>query len=52
MIIIMRFGEDTVLVPKYIDIYIYQFPSLVEGGALHGPPNIFFLLFIKIEKVQ
>ena len=48
MIIIMRFGENNVLAPKYIDIY--QFRGFT--GGLHGPPYIFCLLFIKMETVQ
>ena len=47
MIIIMRFDENNVLGPKYINIY--QFWGW-EG--LHGSPYIFCLLFIKTEKVQ
>ena len=49
MIIIMRFGKNNVLCPKYIDIYEFQ-----EGMRLDvdGPPFIFCLLFKKMEKVQ
>ena len=46
----MRFGENNVFGPKYIDIY--QFRGFVGGGGLHGPPYIFGLLFIKTETVQ
>ena len=47
MIIIMRFGENNVLCPKYIDIYEF-------GGYewnVHIPPYIFGL-FERTEKVQ
>ena len=47
MIIIMRFGENNVLCPKYIDIY--EFWGV--RGDIHTPPNIFCLLFKKTEKV-
>ena len=48
MIIIMEFGKNNVLCPKYI--YIYEF----QGGYLdiHIPPYIFCLLVKKMEKVQ
>ena len=42
VIIIVRFGENNVFGPKYIDMYINF------GGAWsHGFPYIFRLLFIK-----
>ena len=44
----MRFGENNVLGPKYIDTY--QFHGFV--GGVTGPPYIFCLLFIKTGKVQ
>ena len=44
----MRFGENNVLCPKYIDIY--EFRGL--QGDIHGSPYIFSLLFKKTEKVQ
>ena len=46
VIIILRFGENNVLGPKYIDIY--QFRGLAEG-EVHGSV---LLLFIKTDKVQ
>ena len=49
MIIIMRFGENNVLGPKYINIYTFWG---FAGEGLHGRPYIFCLLFIKTEKVQ
>ena len=48
MMIIMRFGENNVLCPKYIDIYEFQ----VVRGAVHGPLYIFCLLFKKTEKYK
>ena len=45
----MRFGENIVLGPKYIDIY--EFRGGTEGDV-HGPLYIFCLLFKKTEKVQ
>ena len=47
-IILMRFGENNVLCPKYIDIY--EFRGLRVD--IHFPPYIFCLLFKKTEKVQ
>ena len=44
----MRFGENNVLCPKYIDINEFQ----GVWGDIHGPPYIFCLLFKKTEKVQ
>ena len=48
VIIIMRFGENNILYPKYI--YIYEF----RGGRLdvHIPPNIFCLLLIKRKSTR
>ena len=45
----MRFGENNLLCPKYINIYI-NFDGY--GGDVHGPPCIFYLLFKKTEKWQ
>ena len=51
MIIIMRFGENNVLCPKYIDIYeFWGYGGL--GGNIHIPQYIFCLSFKKTEKVQ
>ena len=47
--IIMRFGENNVLCPKYIDIY--EFRGGTEGDV-QRPPYIFCLLFKKTEEVQ
>ena len=44
----MRFGENIVLGPKYIDIYEFR----KEGRDVPGPPYIFYLLFKKTEEVQ
>ena len=49
MIIIMILGENNVLCPKYMDIYMN---FLGSGGDVHIPPYIFCLLFKKAEKVQ
>ena len=46
LIIIMRFGKNNILCPKYINIYEFQG---VMGGDIHGPPFIFCLL-LKNEK--
>ena len=48
MIIIMRFAENNVLFPKYIDIYEFW----RVRGDVYGPLYIFCLLFKKTEKVQ
>ena len=48
MIITMKFGENNVLCPKYIDIY--EFWRI--QGDIHGPLYIFCLLFKKTKKVQ
>ena len=48
MIIIMRFGENNVLCPKYIDIY--EFGGV--WGDVHITPYIFCLLFTNMEKVE
>ena len=55
MIIIVRFGENNVLCPKYIDIYDF----LRGGRGVHGERcrtymvhHTFFLLLKKTEKVQ
>ena len=45
----MRFSENNVLCPKYIDIY--EIGGL-RGGGVHIPPYIFCLLFKKMEKVK
>ena len=47
-IIIIGFGENNVLCPKYIDIYEFR----GGGREVHGPPYIFSLLFKKTKKVQ
>ena len=49
MIIIVRFGENNVFCPKYIDIY--EFLG-VMGGDIHGPLYNFCLLLKKTENVQ
>ena len=46
VIIIMRFDENNVSVPKY-----YINFRRVKGGV-HGSPSIFGLLFIKLEKIK
>ena len=43
----MRFGENNVLCPKYIDIYEFR-----GGGTDIFHHTFFCLLFKKIEKVQ
>ena len=48
IIIIMRFSENNVLCPKYIDIY--EFHGVWEDK--HIPQYIFCLLFKKTEKMQ
>ena len=48
MIIIMIFGDNNVLCPKYINIYEFW----GYGGDVQGPPYNFCLLFKKTEKVQ
>ena len=48
-VIIIRFGENNVFWPIYINMY--QFPGL-EGGGINGSPCIYRLLFIKVEKLQ
>ena len=48
MIITMRFGENNVLGPKYIDIY--EFQGVREDVDI--PQYIFCLLFKTMEKVQ
>ena len=47
IIIIMRFGENNVLCPKYINIY--EFGRGVWGDV-HNPPYIFGLLLKKNRK--
>ena len=47
----MRFFENNVLCPKYIDILYYMNFGGVWGDV-HGPPYIFCLLFKKTEKVR
>ena len=42
----MRFGENNVLCPKYIDIYEFQ----GVWGDVHGPPYIFFFFIQKNGK--
>ena len=49
MIIIMRFDENNVLYPKYIDIYEF---GVGYGGDVHIPPHIFCLLFKKQKKYK
>ena len=46
----MRFGENNVLGPIYIDIY--KFLGWATVHMVHGSPYIFCLLFMKTEKVQ
>ena len=48
VMIIIRFGENNVFCPKYIDIYEFW---VVWGGCTYSP-DIFCLLFKKMEKVQ
>ena len=48
MIIIMTFGENNILGPKYIDIYEFQ---EVQGGCTYTTIH-FCLLLKKMEKVQ
>ena len=43
----MRFGENNVLCPKYIDIYEFR----GYGGDVHIR-RTFFVLFEKTDKVQ
>ena len=50
VITIMRFGENNVLCPKYIDKHIWILGGM--EGDIHGPPYIFCLLFKKTEKVE
>ena len=45
----MRFGQNNILCPKYIDIYEFEGYG---GGGIHIPLYIFSLLFKKTEKVQ
>ena len=45
----MRFGENNVLCPKYIDIYEFWGGM---GGDVHIPQYIFCLLFKKLKKVK
>ena len=45
MIIIMRFGENNVLCPKYIDIYEFRGAQ----GDIHIPPS-FFVYYSKNGK--
>ena len=46
MIIIMRFGKNNVLCPKYIDMYEFWGGT----GDVYGPPYIFCSLFKKNGK--
>ena len=48
MIIIMRFGENNVLCPKYIDIYM-NFGG--TGGDVHIPQYIFLFIIQKNGKI-
>ena len=48
VVIIMRFGENNVLLEYYIDTY--KFWGL--NGGLHASPYIFCLLFMQSEKVK
>ena len=41
MIIIMRFGENNVLCPKYIDIYEFQG---VQGGGTYTAIHFWFII--------
>ena len=50
MIIIMRFGENNVLCPKYVDIY--EFGRVQGGGDVHILPFIFCLLLKKRKKYK
>ena len=45
----MRFGENNVLCPIYINIYKFQG---VQGGGKQIPAYIFSLLLKKTEKLQ
>ena len=45
----MGFGNNNLLWPKYIDVYKFWG---WRGEGVHGPPNMFGLLFQKTEKVQ
>ena len=47
-IIIIGFGENNVSCTKYIDIYEFR----GGRGDVHGPSNIFCLLFKTTEKLQ
>ena len=49
VMIVLRFGENNVVGPKYINIY--EFWGGFEGDV-HISPYIFCLLFKKTEKVQ
>ena len=48
----MRFGENNVICPKYIDIYAFREERRRTEGDGGDPPFIFCLLFKKTEKVQ
>ena len=45
----MRFGENKVLCPKYIDIYEFWG---VWGGRTYSIVHFFIIIFKKTEKVQ
>ena len=45
----MKFGENNVLCPKYINIYEFR---RVRWRDVHIPPYIICLLLKKTEKVQ
>ena len=47
MIIIIRFGENNVLGPKYIDIYDVSISGVHGGVGLHGSPYIFLFIIHK-----
>ena len=46
----MRFGENNVLCPKYIDIY--EFRGYGEGGHKYSTVHFLFIIKKKTEKVQ
>ena len=45
----MRFGENNVLGPKYIDV-LYQFQGLVGGEEVYGSPKFFVYYSQKWKK--
>ena len=46
--IIIGFGENNVLSPKYIDIYEFR----GERGDVHGPPYIFVYYLKKLKEYK